>query len=73
MSKTVQPFSGDFCELPLMLNADDISAVMRVSRAFAYEILHDVSLPVIVVGKRRMVDRNKFKNWLEQHEHTEVV
>lgn len=65
MSKAITPFTGDFCQLPLMLTADDIASVLRVSRAYAYEILHDASLPVIVLGKRRMVHKEQFKTWLD--------
>lgn len=58
-------------ELPLMLNANDIMNVLGISRAFAYNIMHDKSLPVIVLGKRRVVNRDKFFTWLEKCEHTE--
>lgn len=72
MSKTIQPFNGEFCELPLMLNADDIARVLRISRAYAYEMLHDKSLPVIVIGKRRMVERNEFRSWIESRKTKEA-
>ena len=58
-------------DLPLMLNANDIMNVLGISRAFAYNIMHDKSLPVIVIGKRRVVNRDKFFTWLEKCEHTE--
>ena len=58
-------------ELPIMLNATDIVKVLGISRAFAYNILHDKSLPVIVIGKRRVVNKEKFFTWLEKCEHTE--
>ena len=58
-------------ELPLMLNANDIMNVLGISRAFAYNIMHDKSLPVIVLGKRRVVNRDKFFTWLEKCEQTE--
>lgn len=58
-------------ELPLMLNANDIMNVLGISRAFAYNIMHDRSLPVIVIGKRRVVNKDKFFTWLEKCEHTE--
>ena len=60
-------------ELPLMLNANDIMNILGISRAFAYNIMHDKSLPVIVIGKRRVVNKDKFFVWLEKCEHTEEV
>ena len=56
-------------ELPLMLNANDIMNVLGISRAFAYNIMHDKALPVIVIGKRRVVNKDKFFTWLEKCEH----
>ena len=58
-------------ELPLMLNANDIMNVLGISRAFAYNIMHDKSLPVIVIGKRRVVNKDKFFTWLQKCEQTE--
>lgn len=58
-------------DLPIMLNANDIMNVLGISRAFAYNIMHDKSLPVIVIGKRRVVNKDKFFTWLEKCEHTE--
>jgi excisionase family DNA binding protein len=60
-----------FDDLPLMLNANDIVSILGISRAFAYNLLHDKTLPVIVIGKRRVVNRDKFFNWLEKREHNE--
>jgi excisionase family DNA binding protein len=54
-----------------MLNANDIVSVLGISRAFAYNLLHDKSLPVVVIGKRRVVNKDKFFNWLEKREHNE--
>lgn len=61
----------NFDELPLMLNANHIAGILGISRAFAYNLLHDQSLPVIVIGKRRVVNRDKFFGWLKEHEHTQ--
>jgi excisionase family DNA binding protein len=60
-------------ELPIMLNANDIMNVLGISRAFAYDLLHDKSLPVIVLGKRRVVNKDKFFAWLEKRELSEEV
>lgn len=71
MSKKIAPYTGEFCELPLQLNAEDIAAVMHCSRASAYEIMHDRTLPVVAVGKRRLVKRDTFQKWLDAHEKLE--
>ena len=52
-------------QLPLMLNAEDIQAVMNISRAMAYQLMHRADFPTIVIGKRMVVPRDKFLEWLE--------
>ena len=52
-------------QLPLMLNAEDIQAVMNISRAMAYQLMHREDFPTIVIGTRMVVPRDKFLKWLE--------
>ena len=54
-------------ELPLMLNAEDIQAVMNISRAGAYQLMHREDFPTIRFGKRMVVPRDKFLEWLEEN------
>ena len=42
-------------QLPLMLNAEDIQAVMNISRAGAYQLMHREDFPIILIGKRMVV------------------
>ena len=52
-------------QLPLMLNAEDIKDVMNISRAGAYQLMHREDFPKIIIGKRIVVPRDKFLEWLE--------
>ena len=52
-------------QLPLMLNAEDIKDVMNISRAGAYQLMHRDDFPKIIIGKRIVVPRDKFLEWLE--------
>lgn len=52
-------------QLPLMLNAEDIKEVMNISRAGAYQLMHREDFPKIIIGKRIVVPRDKFLEWLE--------
>lgn len=54
-------------DLPLMLNAEDIQAVMNISRAGAYQLMHREDFPTITIGKRMVVPRDKFLQWIEAH------
>lgn len=58
-------------ELPLMLNVIDVAGILGVSRAFAYNLFHAKDFPVIVIGKRRIVKRDSFLNWLQEKEGAE--
>lgn len=54
-------------QLPLMLNAEDVRTVMNISRAGAYQLMHREDFPTIIMGKRMVVPRDKFLEWVELH------
>ena len=60
-----------FSELPIILNATDVASILGVSRAFAYNLFHADDFPVIVIGSRRLVNKDSFINWLNQKEGAE--
>ena len=51
-------------QVPLMLNAEDVQAVMHISRAAAYQLMHKDGFPTIQMGRRIVVPREKFLEWL---------
>ena len=60
-----------FCsydDLPLILDANDLMALLGFSRTNVYYILHAEDFPAIVIGKRRLVTKEKLFQWLEAHE-----
>ena len=54
-------------QLPPMLNAEDVQAVMNISRAGAYQLMHRADFPTILIGKRMVVPRDKFLEWVEKN------
>ena len=55
-----------FDQLPVTIQAEDIAAVLGISRAGAYTLMRSKGFPTIYVGKRRMVVlRDKFIQWLD--------
>jgi len=38
---------------------------MNISRAGAYQLMHREDFPTITIGKRMVVPRDKFLEWLE--------
>ena len=52
-------------QLPLSLNANDIAAVLGISRANAYTLMRAKGFPTIFIGKRMIVPRDKFIKWMD--------
>ena len=53
-------------ELPLMMNMTDVAAVLGISRAGAYKLAHSADSPSFQIGKRIVVSREKFLEWLDR-------
>ncbi|WP_322175986.1 helix-turn-helix domain-containing protein [Acutalibacter caecimuris] len=52
-------------ELPLFLSARTVAQVLGISRAGAYELLHQEGFPVLKIGSRLVVPKEKFLLWIE--------
>nr|WP_325294333.1 helix-turn-helix domain-containing protein [uncultured Oscillibacter sp.] len=53
-------------ELPLMLTLPDVASVLGVSRAGAYELAYSEGFPVLKVGSRIVIPKDKFLPWIEK-------
>lgn len=53
-------------ELPLFLNASLIANVLGIAESSAYELMHSKDFPVIKIGSRMVVPKEKFISWVEQ-------
>lgn len=53
-------------DLPLFLNAEQVDQVLGVSSSSAYELMHETGFPVLKVGSRMVVPREKFITWVEE-------
>ena len=54
-------------ELPLFLNAATVAKVLGVSPSSSYELMHEPDFPVLKVGSRLVVPKEKFVEWVSQH------
>ena len=54
-------------ELPLFLNAETVAKVLGVAPSSAYELMHEADFPVLKVGNRMVVPKEKFVEWVERH------
>lgn len=55
----------NYNELPLTLSVPEVAAVLGISRAGAYELVHSASFPKVKIGKRILVPKDKLIEWLD--------
>ena len=56
---------------PLFLNAELVAQVLGISQAGAYDLLHSESFPVLKIGTRMVVPKEKFRQWVERNTRPE--
>jgi len=54
-------------DLPLFLNAELVAKVLGVSPSSGYELMHEPGFPVLKIGSRMVVPKEKFIQWVEEH------
>ena len=52
--------------LPLMMNMTDVATALGISRAGAYKLAHSADFPSFQIGKRIVISREKFLEWLDR-------
>ena len=57
--------------LPMMLSANEIQT-MGFTRNMAYSILDRDDVPVVKIGSRKFIQRDKFFEWLDSREKSET-
>ena len=57
----------DYSEIPLFLNAELVAKVLGVSPSSSYELMHEPGFPVLKIGNRMVVPKEKFIRWEEQN------
>ena len=63
----IESSSKSYEELPLFLNAATVARVLGVSPSSGYELMHEPDFPVLKVGSRLVVPKEKFVEWVSQH------
>ena len=54
-------------ELPLFLNAETVAKILGVSISSGYELMHEPDFPALRIGKRIVVPKDAFIQWVEEH------
>lgn len=56
----------NYDELPLFMNARQVANTLGISKTTAYVLMSDEEFPSIKIGTRILVERSKFKEWVEK-------
>lgn len=56
-----------FEDMPLYLNADQVAALIGISRAGAYQLMHAKDFPTVRIGRRMVVSKERLIQWLDDH------
>lgn len=59
--------NNNYENLPAVLNANQLSAALGISRAGAYQLLNMGTFPTLRIGKRLLVPKDKLIDWIEQN------
>ncbi len=53
-------------DLPFIMKAEDIAAVLDISKHSAYELMKTKGFPVFNVGRLKKVNREAFIKWIQE-------
>lgn len=54
-------------DLPLFLNAEMVAKLLGISPSSCYELMHEKGFPVLKIGSRMVVPKEKFRAWVERN------
>lgn len=57
----------NYNDLPLFLNAELVAKVLGISPSSSYELMHEPGFPVLKVGSRMVIPKEKFIQWVAQN------
>ena len=56
-----------FDELPMFLNAKMVAEILGISPSSGYELIHEKGFPVLRVGARIVVPKDRFIDWINSN------
>ena len=56
---------SSYDQLPVALNANQVAAVLGISRAGAYTLMRSEGFPTLFLGKRMVVPKDKLIAWMD--------
>ena len=68
----MNPSVTSFDQLPITLKADQVAAVLGISRSNAYNLMRSEGFPTLHIGKRMLVPKDRLIRWIDANAHPEV-
>ncbi|MFQ6340572.1 helix-turn-helix domain-containing protein [Bacillus sp. AF62] len=53
-------------DYPIMLNVKHVEEILGVAKRTAYDIMDQKGFPLVKIGRKKVVPRDAFFNWLEK-------
>jgi predicted DNA-binding transcriptional regulator AlpA len=53
---------------PLVLTAEEISNILKISKSNAYEMMNQPGFPILKLGRCKRVFRDEFFSWLRKED-----
>ena len=55
----------------LVYSIQEVAELLGISRSYAYELVRKGEIPVLMLGKKRVVPKEKFYRWVNGEEELE--
>ena len=55
----------------LVYSIQEVAELLGISRSYAYELVRKGEIPVLMLGKKRVVPKEKFNRWVNGEEELE--
>lgn len=57
----------DINQLPILLNAEEMAKILRISRANAYVLMHSKEIHCVRIGKRMLLPKAELLRYIEEN------
>lgn len=48
----------------LVFSIQEVAEMLGISRSYAYELVRSGTIPALQLGKKRVIPKEEFKNWI---------
>jgi len=67
LENDTEHMNGTSPEHKLVISVEEMARMLSISRPFAYKLSHQEGFPVIVLGKRRLINVEALQRWLDDN------